>query len=81
MKVYKLKKGTWKYKSPGNSASYSLNDFQNYLNKSRVEKALKERKKFIKKYKRPNSFVLILKLLAFYYALIGFIILLSKLGL
>jgi len=78
MKVYVLKKDNWKYKTPINEASYSLYNFQNYVNKSRVQRALKEHKKFIKKYKRPNSFVLMLELIVFYYLLVGLIVLLGK---
>jgi uncharacterized protein (DUF927 family) len=79
-KIYKLEKRPRKYKVPSGSSSKSLYDFQMYLNKSRVQKALNARKKVTKKYKRPNDFLLALKLLAFYYALIGFVILLSKLA-
>lgn len=77
MKIYKLRKDNWKYEIPEKSSHYSFYDLQDYINKSGVKKALKERKK----YKRPNDFILILKFLAFYYLLIGFIILLGKLGL
>jgi hypothetical protein len=80
-KIYKLKPKCEKYNLPVNGSEKSFHDFQLYINKSRVEKALKTRKELVKKYKKPNSFVLILKLLALYYALVGFIILLSKLGL
>lgn len=80
-KVYKLKKNLKKYKAPANGFSKSFYNFQMYVNKSRVQRALKARKKFIKKYKRHNPLVLILKLLAFYYLLVGLRVLLGKMGL
>ncbi len=79
-KIYRLEKKLIKYKIPTDNPSKSFYDFQMYINRSRLQKAFKARKKLIKKYKKPNDFVLILKLLAFYYALVGLIILLSKIG-
>ncbi|MCK9615299.1 MAG: hypothetical protein M0R48_07345 [Candidatus Omnitrophica bacterium] len=79
-KIYKLEKRPSKYKVPTAHSSKSLYDLQMYLNKSRVRKGLNARKKLVKKYKRPNGFLPMLKLLAFYYALVGLVILLAKLG-
>ena len=79
-KIYRLKSDCQKYKAPVNGSARSFYDFQMYVNKSRVQKVLNARKKFIKKYKRPNPWLQILTLLIVYYALVGFIILLSKLA-
>ena len=46
-KIYKLKVNCGKYKTPVNGASKSLYDFQMYINKSRVQKALNARKKLV----------------------------------
>jgi len=80
-KIYKIRPTCEKYKPYVDSSAKSSYDLQMAVNKWRVQKALNARKKTGKKYKKPNSFVLILKLLAFYYALLGLMILLSKLGL
>ena len=75
-KIYKLKANPGKYKVPLDKSARRLYNFRRYVNRSRVKKALKVQKKF----KRPNPRLQILQLLAFYYGLVGFIILLSHLG-
>jgi len=75
-KIYKLKANPGKYKTSASGSPKSFYDLQMNLNKRRVKKALKIQKRF----KRPNPWLQILQLLAFYYALVGFIILLSHLG-
>ncbi|MBU1121803.1 MAG: hypothetical protein KKF54_03790 [Candidatus Omnitrophica bacterium] len=82
-KVYKLKDEYFKCEIPINDSSKALYDFKTYINKRKLQNALDARNKLIKKYNKPkrvNSWVLIFSLLAGYYLLVGFIILLSKLG-
>jgi hypothetical protein len=81
--VYKLKDDCFKYEVPSNESSKSSYDFRMYINKRRLQNVLDNRNKLIKKYSKPkrvNSLVLALILLTVYYALIGFIVLFSKLG-
>jgi len=75
-KIYKLKKDCGKYKTPADSSSKRLHAFIMHVNKSRLQKALKVQKKF----KRPNPWLTVLKLRTFYYAIVGLIILFSRLG-
>jgi hypothetical protein len=73
-KIYRLKQGREKFISPANSSP--LAKLQQSVNKRRVKKILKAQKRF----KRPNPWLHILKLLAFYYGFVAFIVLLSRLG-
>ena len=78
-KVYILKDGL-KYDAPKDAASKQRYDFRMFINKKKLQAQRNERKKLIKKYTKPDYFVQVLGLMAFYYLFIGFLILMSKLG-
>jgi hypothetical protein len=74
-KIYKLRKGCKKFSaSPENLGP--LRSLELRFNKRRVQKILKARKRF----KRLNPWLHLLRLLAFYFGLVGFMVLLSRLG-
>ena len=75
MKVYKLKKRV-KYKLPKNKSLRAVHNFRMYINKRNFKKTYGGSPWLYGLRRIPTFFWLIL----FYYALIGLIILLSKLG-
>ena len=79
-KIYKLKPASGKFITPGNSSSKHLYDFQLYVNKSRVQKAINKREELRKEYRRRYRKPSIWWVVLFYYGFIALILLLKKLG-
>ena len=79
-KIYKLKPAYKRYTASGNSSLKPFYDFQLYVNKSRVQKALNKReelgKRYRRRYRKPSVWWAIL----FYCAFIALILLLKRLG-
>lgn len=79
-KIYKLKPDSGKYIVTGNSSLKPFNDFQLYINKSRIQKVLNKkedlRKQYCRRYRKPSIWWVVL----FYYGFITLILLLKKLG-